>query len=75
MTRDLKSVVRRMLTKEAAERLARVRLANPAVAEAVENYLAGVIASGKVKTPINDGKLKEILSVISAKREIKIRRR
>ncbi|MCS7123725.1 MAG: DNA-binding protein, partial [Candidatus Aenigmarchaeota archaeon] len=59
-------------TKEAIERLGRVRLVKPEIAERVEAFLIQSYYSGKLKNVIDDNKLKEILIMIS-KEEKKFR--
>ncbi|MEM5843466.1 MAG: DNA-binding protein, partial [Candidatus Aenigmatarchaeota archaeon] len=58
-------LLRKFLTKEAIERLGRVRLVKPELAERVEAYLIESYSSGKLKGIIDDNKLKEILQVVS----------
>ena len=71
-----KEILRKILTKEALERLGRVKLANPTAALQLEGYLIQVYQSGQIKGQIDDLKLKEILNVlIGEARKTKIRRR
>jgi len=68
--------LRKMLTKNALERLGRVKLANPVLATQLEMYLFQVYQSGQLKETINDKKLKHILSVlVPKKRKTKIKRK
>ncbi|MEM5811333.1 MAG: DNA-binding protein [Candidatus Aenigmatarchaeota archaeon] len=60
-----KELLRKFLTKEAIERLGRVRLVKPELAERVEAYLIESYYSGKLKGIIDDNKLKEILQIAS----------
>ena len=69
-------VLRRILTPEARERLARIRLAKPDVAGAVEQQLIALAASGRIQRAIDDPTLRALLKRIAPeKREIKITRR
>lgn len=69
-------ILRQILTPEARERLANMRMARPEVAEAVENQLIMLAQSGKINQQIDDATLKELLRrVVTKKREIKIERR
>lgn len=69
-------ILRQILTPEARERLANMRMARPEVAEAVENQLIMLAQSGKINQQIDDATLKELLRrVVPKKREIKIERR
>lgn len=70
-----KSILRKVLTKEALERLGRVRLANPLIATQLEMYLFQLHQTGQLKETIDDKKLKKILSVLVPKRKTKIRRK
>ncbi|RLJ08358.1 MAG: hypothetical protein DRP12_00730 [Candidatus Aenigmatarchaeota archaeon] len=67
-------VLRKTLTREAAERLGRVRIANPQLAAEVELYLIELYQAGRIRQPISEEKLKEILKLLSEKREFRIRR-
>lgn len=56
-----KEILRRVLTKEALERLGRVRIAHPEIAERAEAVIIEWYLSKKVKE-INDSQLKNLLS-------------
>lgn len=69
-------ILRRILTPEARERLARIRLAKPDVAGAVEQQLIALAASGRIQKAIDDATLRALLERIAPeRREIKITRR
>jgi programmed cell death protein 5 len=69
-------ILRRILTPEARERLARIRLAKPDVAGAVEQQLIALAASGRIQRAIDDATLRALLERIAPeRREIKITRR
>jgi programmed cell death protein 5 len=70
-----KEILRKVLTREAMERLGRVKLANPLVAAQLEMYLFQLNQSGQLKEIIDDEKLKHILSVLMPSRKTKIKRR
>lgn len=63
------------LEKEARERLANVRLANPPLAEQVEIYLIQAYQQGQIKEPISDSQFKDLLKTLTAKKETKITRK
>ena len=66
-------VLAKYLTKEARERLGNLRYAHPELAEDIENMLMQSALTGRLKTVIDDEKLKELLQSISQpKREQKI---
>jgi len=72
--RDL--VLRQILTPEARERLGRIELAYPDLAESIENQLIALAESGRVQRAIDDPTLREILTrIIPKRREIRIERR
>ena len=70
-----KKLLNAILSKEAYERLARVRLANPQIAAQAELYLLQIQQSGKLQGTVTDEQLKEILKMITSKRETKIRKK
>jgi programmed cell death protein 5 len=68
--------LRRLLTPEARERLGRIRLAKPDVAQMVEQQILSLAASGRLQRQIDDTTLRAILErVMPGRREIKITRR
>jgi len=73
---EKQAAMRLILTPEARERLANLRLVKPELVERLEEQLIQLANSGKIPTPITDDVLKEILSRLTSmsKRDIKIRR-
>ena len=70
------AILRQILTPEARERLGRIELAYPEVAQSVEDQLIALAQAGRVQQAIDDRTLQEILRrVVPKKREIKIERR
>ena len=70
------SVLRQILTPEARDRLANIRLANPQMAENVEMQLIQLTQSGRIRGVIDDAMLRNILTQITPQqREITIERR
>ena len=69
-----KEILMKILSKEAMERLGRVRTVNPYLAAQVELYLIQLYKEGQVKDVISDSKLKTILELLSTKRDFKIKR-
>ena len=63
-----KAILRQILEPEARERLARLKLAHPEIAEAVENQLILLAQSGRIKQKISDDVLKSILRQIASRR-------
>ncbi|MFH1229855.1 MAG: DNA-binding protein [Candidatus Aenigmatarchaeota archaeon] len=70
-----KESLRKVLSKEALERLGRVKLANPVVASQLEVYLFQLNQTGQLREIIDDDKLKNILSVLMPVRKTKIKRK
>lgn len=70
-----KVLMAKILTKEAYERLSRVRMVNPHLAAQVELYLLQVYQQGKLQNRITDEQLKQVLQTVSEKKEFTIRRR
>ncbi|MDL2241789.1 DNA-binding protein [Bacteroidales bacterium OttesenSCG-928-L03] len=70
------SILRQILTPEARDRLANIKLASPEQAEMVEMQLIQLAQSGRLKGVITDDMLKNILQqIMPQQREIKIERR
>jgi len=70
-----KMVLGKVLTKEAYERLSRVRVANPQLAAQAELYLLQIYQTGKLQgTRISDEKMKEVLRTLNVNQDFKIRR-
>jgi len=67
-----KVVIRKILTKEAIERLGRIRLVKPELATQLELYLLQAYQSGQIKNTIDDTQLKQILDGIVKKKKFKI---
>jgi len=68
-------VLRRVLSPEARERLANIKLVRPELAKALEEYLVNLALSGRLNRVIDDDELKEILRQIDerGRRDIRIR--
>jgi len=71
---ERQAAMRIILTPEARQRLANLRLIRPELVAQLEEQLIQLANTGRVKMPITDAVLKEILSKIMTKREFKIRR-
>lgn len=69
------AAMRAILTPEARQRLANLRLVKPELVAAVEEVLIKLVQSGRVSTPITEDTLKAILErVMPKKRETRIER-
>jgi programmed cell death protein 5 len=72
------ALMRKILTPEARQRLANIKIVRPEYAAQLELQLLQVAQSGRVKLPINDEMLKRLLAQIQSQqkqRDIRIRRR
>jgi programmed cell death protein 5 len=70
------ALMRQLLTPEARERLANIRMTRPDVVDQVEGQLIMLVQSGRINQRIDDYTLRQILRrVMPTKREIKIERR
>ncbi|MBI1978751.1 MAG: hypothetical protein HYS62_01665 [Candidatus Aenigmarchaeota archaeon] len=67
-----KAVLKKVLTKEATERLGRIRLVKPEIANQLELYLMQLYQSGKIGAMITDEQLKTILEQIATKQKFRI---
>ncbi|ABP95780.1 MULTISPECIES: DNA-binding protein [Metallosphaera] len=68
------ALLRSILTPEARQRLSNVKLVKPELAESLEDQLIALAQSGRIRVPVTDEELKEILSQIAgqSKRDFKI---
>lgn len=67
-----KAVLKKVLSKEATERLGRIKLVKPEIANQLELYLVQVYQSGKIGGMITDDQLKTILEQIATKQKFRI---
>jgi programmed cell death protein 5 len=67
-----KIVLKKILTKDAFERLSRIRLVKPELAGQLELYLVQLYQAGKLKENISDEQLKMILETLTSGKSFKI---
>ena len=69
---QVQGALRQLMSAEAKERLAQVRIARPRVAAAVEQQVLALAGDGKLTGPIDDATLQQMLAHLSRKRETKV---
>lgn len=70
------AVLRRILSPEARRRLTNLKIVKPEFADQIELQLIQLAQAGRLKVPVPDDQLKEILSRLqSQRRDITIRRK
>jgi programmed cell death protein 5 len=62
--RVVKTLSRIVFTPEARSRLNNLRLVKPQLADQVEKYLIALAQQGKLKIPVEDAQLKEVLEKV-----------
>jgi programmed cell death protein 5 len=76
MEAQRQAILRQLLTSEARDRLANVRMAYPDVARSVEDQLIRLAQMGQINQQVDDPTLKQILRKVSPqKRDISIERK
>lgn len=69
------NLLRMVLTSDARQRLTKVKIVRPQIAQMVEDQLIQLASAGKLKRVVTDDELKNILlSLQQPKREFKIKR-
>jgi len=66
------TILRKILTKEARERLGRIKIVKPELATQLELYLVQLHQTGQLKTTIDDKHLKIILQNLTEKKKFRI---
>lgn len=66
-----KDILKKFLSKNALERLGRIRIVKPQLALQLERYLIQLYQAGKVKY-IDDNQMKLILETLSSKKKFRI---
>lgn len=70
------TLLRRILSTEARQRLTNLKMVKPKFAEQIELQLIQLAQTGRLKIPVTDDQLKKLLVQLqSQRRDIKIRRR
>ena len=67
-----KEILRKLMSREAMERMSRLRLVKPELATQLELYLVQLYQTGKIGKSITDDQLKLILESLTSRRGFKI---
>jgi programmed cell death protein 5 len=68
-------ILRMALTSEARQRLANVKMVKPDLASSIEEYVIQLASGGRLKKPLDDEQVKQMLIALQGKkRDITIRR-
>jgi len=67
-----KIILKKVLSREAFERLGRIKLVKPELAGQLELYLVQLYQTGKLKENISDEQLKMILETLTSGKSFKI---
>jgi len=67
-----KFLMKKLLTKEAIERLGRIKLVKPELATQLEMYLIQLYQAGRIKGEVTDEQLKTLLDAVTTKKEFNI---
>ena len=68
-------ILKQILSGEARMRLNNIKMVKPDLANLVEQYLIGMASQGKIRSPLTDEQLKQILlSIQQPKRDFKFNR-
>ena len=69
------NILKQILSSEARMRLNNIKMVKPELSNLVEQYLIGMASQGKIRSPLSDDQLKQILlSIQQPKRDFKINR-
>jgi len=63
-----KTILRKILEKEAIERLGRLKLVKPDLANQIELYLVQLYQSGQIQGMVTDNDIKNILETLTVKK-------
>ena len=66
---QMQGALRQLMSAEAKERLAQVRVARPEMAKTVEQQVMALARDGKLTAPIDDATLQKMLAQLSRRRE------
>lgn len=70
-----KTLLRKFLSREAMERLSRIKLVKPDAAAQLEAYMIDLYQSGKIRGEVSEDQMKMVLETLSGRRNFRIVRK
>ena len=64
---EKKQILRKIISPEGRERLARLKLVKPELVAQIENYLVNLYISGKIKKALSEEEVIKLLEMLSSK--------
>lgn len=64
---DKKQILRKIISPEGRERLARVKLVKPELVSQIEDYLVNLYMNGKIKKALSEEEIIKLLEMLSSK--------
>jgi programmed cell death protein 5 len=64
---EKKQILRRIISPEGRERLARVKLVKPELVSQIEDYLIKLYASGKIKKMLSEQEIIKLLEALTSR--------
>ena len=64
---EKKQILRKIISREGRERLARVKLVKPELVTQLENYLVSLYISGRIKKALSEEEIIKLLEMLSSK--------
>jgi programmed cell death protein 5 len=66
-SKERKEILRRIVSPEGRERLARVRLVKPELVSEIEEYLIKLYINGRIKKMLSEEEIVKLLKLLSSK--------
>lgn len=67
LNQEEKMILRKVLTKEALQRLNNVKLVKPQLVRQIENYIISLYKQNKLKTKISEAEIKVLLKTLAGR--------
>jgi programmed cell death protein 5 len=64
---DKKQILRKIISPEGRERLARVKLVKPELVTQIEDYIVNLYMNGKIKKALSEEEIIKLLEMLSSK--------